>query len=313
MPDDAQFVRYIDSLTNDTDAAIGATVRFGGNLGSDGSTAVLVDSSGDLTIDNTDHWFISDDGDGGQDDPVNGFIWGNATAVLQASDAGLDRDNVDFEFDVNVEPGETVRLMFFMAQHSDQASAESNIASIVNLSDAALAGIDAATQTEIANWDLLPEVDCADGLDDDGDGAVDCADPGCFAEAVCAVAVCPDDDRYAGNSSVEAAQSVVPGSYPNLIKCAGVAGNDYFEFEVCDGGTATVDLLFEHAVAGDLQMRLLDAAGVELQFSGTDTDNEQVIQINETGATATYQALISTAGLLSGVYEMVLTVEGCAD
>ena len=38
---------------------------------------------------------------------------------------------------------------------------------------------------------LSSEVDCTDGLDEDADGAVDCADTDCSSDPVCASSTCP--------------------------------------------------------------------------------------------------------------------------
>jgi len=41
-----------------------------------------------------------------------------------------------------------------------------------------------------------PESDCTDGIDNDGDGKIDCNDPGCLAEAVCIGCIDSDWDGY---------------------------------------------------------------------------------------------------------------------
>ncbi|MFT5290920.1 MAG: hypothetical protein ACI8QC_003533 [Planctomycetota bacterium] len=59
--------------------------------------------------------------------------------------------------------------------------------------------------------------------------------------------------------------------------------DDYFSTAICAGGTLTVDALFID-VDGDIDLRILDAAGSELDLSWTTTDNEQVTYTNASGA-----------------------------
>ncbi len=58
------FARTIDVFANPTGSPITTTIKIVGNLGSDGATTVFATSDGDLTVEPTDLWFGTDDGDG---------------------------------------------------------------------------------------------------------------------------------------------------------------------------------------------------------------------------------------------------------
>jgi hypothetical protein len=54
------------------------------------------------------------------------------------------------------------------------------------------------------DWAGTPPEVCSDTLDNDADGAIDCADPGCDAEAAC-VEVCDDSVDNDGDGQVDCA------------------------------------------------------------------------------------------------------------
>ena len=73
------FARTLDVFENPSDGSITTTVRIVGNLGSDAQTTVVATSDGDLEIEPTDQWFITDDAiDGGGTPSVVHYLHGAA-------------------------------------------------------------------------------------------------------------------------------------------------------------------------------------------------------------------------------------------
>ncbi len=101
-----------------------------------------------------------------------------------------------------------------------------------DLLDAWLAtGMAAPVTMATAAWGAPPtpssELDCADGLDDDGDGAIDCDDADCAADAACETPVGCDSDGVceAGEDCLSCAED-----------CAGVTGGKKADRYCCGDG-----------------------------------------------------------------------------
>ena len=72
---------------------------------------------------------------------------------------------------------------------------------------------------------------CANGVDDDGNGRTDCADPACFRDAACApaVEVCDNGVDDDGNGLVDCKDTVcgsLPACAPGVEQCAGGVDED---------------------------------------------------------------------------------------
>ncbi len=110
----------------------------------------------------------------------------------------------------------------------------------------------------------VPELACADAGDDDGDGLTDCADPDCAADPVCL----PDCavDAFEPDDSAAAARPLVPGT-PAAGRSLCPAGDaDWFTFTLAAAESVQLEA---SGAAGDPQLTLYDAA---LNAIGTNND-----------------------------------------
>ncbi|MEM6258399.1 MAG: PEP-CTERM sorting domain-containing protein [Planctomycetota bacterium] len=164
---DAPVVRSVASFENTTGSAITATVRYGGNLGSDSLTTILATSSGDTAFTVGDRWTLTDDTGttSSTPDPDVTTVWyGPGSPLVTPSLVnGLegDPDSWFAEYDITVDPGETVGLMWFGAVNDDNAAAEAlaNATFNTNADVAAqglLTGLSLDEQRQIVNW-AIPE------------------------------------------------------------------------------------------------------------------------------------------------------------
>ncbi|MCS6858370.1 MAG: hypothetical protein NZM37_11710 [Sandaracinaceae bacterium] len=145
VPDSGgDWARFLDIFSNRGAAAIEATVRIHGNLGSDGSTRLIATSSGDFSLDPSDGWFVTDDVDGSLDPSLGHVVQGlPATSPLfPITQISLIGDNISFEYEISVPPGEQVAILTFAIQAPNQATAQAEAARLVNLPDEALVGIE---------------------------------------------------------------------------------------------------------------------------------------------------------------------------
>ncbi|MFN3200918.1 MAG: lectin-like protein [Bradymonadia bacterium] len=166
VPDDSGYVRVLETFENPSDEAYIATIDYDGDLGSDEDTRIEASSTGDLIVNVDDAWFVTDDGP--NDDPTIGHAYGSPEALLRLSNQDAsDEDEVEWatrRFVIG--GGQTVRLLWFVTQQGDVASATARISAIAEDPSAYLGGLDEATQATILNWPLRPDTD-GDGLNDD--------------------------------------------------------------------------------------------------------------------------------------------------
>ncbi|MFN3196914.1 MAG: lectin-like protein [Bradymonadia bacterium] len=162
VPEDGQFVRHVDSLTNLGDETITFTANFNGDLGS-GRDTTLVDSSSvslieDDVVNESDRWFVSDDETDGDGTPALSFAWQSELPSLTASSVTFSGDDFDIYFEVTLEPGETKSLMFFMGQYASQNDAQSMV-SLFEFGGAYISGIDDTLLGTIQNWSVDPIIE----------------------------------------------------------------------------------------------------------------------------------------------------------
>lgn len=164
---DAPAMRSVASFENTTGSAITATVRYGGNLGSDSLTTILATSSGDTAFTVDDRWTLTDDTGttASTPDPDVTTVWygPGSPLVIPSLVNGLegDPDSWFAEYLITVDPGETVGLMWFGAVNDDNAAAEALANATFNsnadvLAEGLLTGLSLAEQRQIVNW-AVPE------------------------------------------------------------------------------------------------------------------------------------------------------------
>jgi len=156
--------RVLATFTNTTGSSQAVNVLYGGNLGSDNDTIIESSSSGDAVFQQADRWFVSSDQ--GFGDPVLTFVRYGTGSVQTASNTfavpGTDSGNGDVAYftdvwDLNIDPGETQRLMWFVQLSETVATAVTNAATtFTNLTSldngGLLEGLSTSQQSEIVNW-----------------------------------------------------------------------------------------------------------------------------------------------------------------
>ncbi|HEO71951.1 MAG TPA: hypothetical protein ENN80_11865, partial [Candidatus Hydrogenedentes bacterium] len=151
----ACFLEYIE---NPDGAPVDVTVRFTGNLGSDGDTTVTASSSGDAVFGPEDRWVASDDANDGGGDPSLCFNFWGAGAAVTPTDVYLPASQEDYyvDFLVRIPAESSIVLMHFCAQNTDDAAAAATAAYLDALPAAALVPLSQACGT-VVNWDIPPD------------------------------------------------------------------------------------------------------------------------------------------------------------
>ena len=165
-------VRTLALFRNPSAADIAATVRYGGDLGSDAETAVQATASGDLSISEADRWTITDD-DPLTGDPANTIVFygpgspetaptsiTTPTAVIMGPQPETDliSDNIVANFDITVPAGDAVSLMWFGQVNGSSTGAIAEVErynSMYSLyMNDYLTGLSAKDLATVANWEF---------------------------------------------------------------------------------------------------------------------------------------------------------------
>ncbi|MCB9530027.1 MAG: hypothetical protein H6701_16855, partial [Myxococcales bacterium] len=145
---------------------------------------------------------------------------------------------------------------------------------------------------------------CDDGVDNDGDEAIDCEDADCGGDPACASVCVPDD--FEPNEDIDSATPIMAGSYADLSICGDDV--DFYAIEICAGGTLTLDVLFTHA-GGDIDVLFGDADDI-ITSSESGSDNEQIVFLND-GPTATFYAQVFGFDGAENSYSLEVAIDGC--
>lgn len=135
------YARFLDRVTNAS--AVNKTVEMTlyGNLGSDGSTRVMADSSGDGRVTADDAWFATDDIDG-SGDPSLAFVMSGSSRSVGPSTASLSGDAFTWTYTFDVGPGETVAILSYAIQKRTQLEAQAQAALLAEGFEEAFDGLD---------------------------------------------------------------------------------------------------------------------------------------------------------------------------
>ncbi|MEM6312273.1 MAG: hypothetical protein AAF754_19800, partial [Pseudomonadota bacterium] len=99
VPDDEPWARFIDTATNTSGMPQTFTFRLSTKFGSDSLTRVVATSSGDQTLDASDHYFINDDDNPAGNDPQVAIAFGDGT-LAATSAAYTSTDIAEMSFTV---------------------------------------------------------------------------------------------------------------------------------------------------------------------------------------------------------------------
>jgi uncharacterized membrane protein YgcG len=165
VPDDDEFLRWLNVVTNTGSAPVDVTMATDNNLGSDSDTEITATSSGDLTWETTDLWIATG---GDFDDPRLGHVLqGAGASVGLASVARLDDDDPEWEYETfSLPAGETAILMFVVTGQPTNAAAAEQAAAIAALEGSVtdcLTDEDAAMIQNFVVESCVTDADCDDG------------------------------------------------------------------------------------------------------------------------------------------------------
>ncbi len=153
VPANGYFGRYLEILRNPGTTPITVDAAIETNLGSDSGTQVIATSSGDQLFDATDQWIVSDDPIDGSGDPSLAHVMEGASAPRALSFAQRSSDNLNYRWNgITIDPGQTVILMHFAAQHFTRLQVRAAAERLVQLPPEAIAGLSAEEASQIVNF-----------------------------------------------------------------------------------------------------------------------------------------------------------------
>ncbi|MCA9541309.1 MAG: hypothetical protein KC620_20550, partial [Myxococcales bacterium] len=162
VPVMGQYARFTEVLENPTDAPINVEATISSNMGSDGGTVLIADSSGNGTFGPEDDWLITDDA---FTDPAVLHFFSDEGAAVQPSAASRVTDTIEYRFPLVVPPGERIFLLHFAAQHDEPDEALANLETLLELGDDLVVGFSNEDRLRVQNLVVTPDTD-GDGLRD---------------------------------------------------------------------------------------------------------------------------------------------------
>lgn len=156
VPDNDEFVRWLNLITNTSGSPVAVTLRMYNDLGSDSYTTIHNTSSGDMVWTTADTWFVTD---GDSDDPKLGHVvQGPGSPVAPVATIDFDDGYADepvWTYDFTVPAGETVIIMHFVTGQPTIAAAAAKAAQLVNPGSypQALTCVIPQEQAQIINWE----------------------------------------------------------------------------------------------------------------------------------------------------------------
>ncbi|HEX6263640.1 MAG TPA: hypothetical protein VF097_12415 [Actinomycetota bacterium] len=150
-------LRSLIKLTNPSKKILRRSITLDTNLGSDGSTALELSSSGDIRFDSRDRWGITSEQPGS--DPVVTMVnYGKGRVVRPQFQIGpvAGDECILTSFRITLGPKQTRYMMFFVELSEDDLDAASSARKFnrKRLSSALLAGLGSEVRQRILDWDL---------------------------------------------------------------------------------------------------------------------------------------------------------------
>ncbi len=146
IPENQSWARFLEIVTNVSDAPINYTVDIETNLGYDGDTVVVATSSGDTNFTTDDLWIVTDDSsDSGGDPTLLHLIAG--LGGEGATRTSLNSDRLSYEYDLTLAPGETQIVMHLAAQNQNLADAQAKARNLDWV-----AGMSASEKQQLVNF-----------------------------------------------------------------------------------------------------------------------------------------------------------------
>ena len=151
VPDNQSWARFLEIITNISDAPINHTVDIETNFGSDSSTVVVSTSDGDTAFTPEDFWIVTDDSsDGGGDPTLLHLVAGLGSQ--RPTRTSLNGDQLSYEYDLTLAPGETQIVMHLASQNQNRTEAQAKAEELVQLNLNLFAGISATERQQLVNF-----------------------------------------------------------------------------------------------------------------------------------------------------------------
>ncbi len=153
VPQDQAYARFLEIVTNTSDSSQVFQLSLSTNLGSDGETVLVGETNGDGVFSADDNWIVTDDlSDGGDDPTMTHVIAGeNGQRPIQAT-WSVGNDQINFAYQLQLDPGETQVVMHFAAQSNSRADALEKAQQLVQLQRDALAGMSGEELGRLVNF-----------------------------------------------------------------------------------------------------------------------------------------------------------------
>ncbi|MBI2892937.1 MAG: hypothetical protein HYY06_05245 [Deltaproteobacteria bacterium] len=124
VPQDSDFTRWVDRMTNGSDQDEEVTVQYGGSVTDWRAIVVFDTSSGDDEVDSDDNWLVADDEDEDGGMPAVAVIWQSEEAENKATQVSLDNwGGFTATFEVTVPGDQSVALVLFAVQSETREGA----------------------------------------------------------------------------------------------------------------------------------------------------------------------------------------------
>jgi len=128
VPSDRAFARFLEIVTNTGSSTAKYTVEINTNLGSDSSTEFVDTSTGDLLLDTSDEWIVTDDADGAGDPTIAHVVAAGSGRTTTAGTTAPGDDDVSYTYGLTLAPGETKIVMHFGVQSPNRSTARNTAA-----------------------------------------------------------------------------------------------------------------------------------------------------------------------------------------
>ena len=288
----------VDMANNDLGSSMGMNVAMGSNIG------MLDDSQGECTMgtagEDVNYWWTA---------PVD------ATYTFQTANSNYDTvvylkedcltDQWACNDDADFDNGDTSSML------EVDLTAGDSVTVVID-------GYDEFAQGDyMLDIYLSSEIDCADGLDEDADGAIDCADADCAADTACASSTCPSFDVGTDTGIGVLVGDLSQAPIDNFqATCSAEGGNDLVvSWEASDTGCATFST---ESGSMDTIMTVFDACpdagGVEMacndDFAAAVYTSE--IQYDVVAGDVYYIGIDSWAYSQSDMYSLDISVQSGA-
>lgn len=163
VPDNDEFIRWINIVTNTGAGVEAVTLSAASNLGSDTLTVIDTSSDGNATAEATDTWVTSYqdyDSDGLSSDPRLGHVLQGVGAPVPVSAISmtLGLNTPSWEYAFNLEPGETFIIVNFATGQPSRADAAAQAANLANLAGQALACLTPTEMAQIVNFNMQADL-----------------------------------------------------------------------------------------------------------------------------------------------------------